>query len=112
MRMDVVSVGMASDGTLEIVLRGDIDFTNAAWVRKTVSAAVTDQRPSAVRVEMGEVAFLDSSGIGVLVDAMKAAGEVDATFRVEHPTHRVYDQLRIAGLLTAFGLAGGGGERS
>ncbi|HUR03117.1 MAG TPA: STAS domain-containing protein [Nonomuraea sp.] len=102
--MDVVSVGTVTDGLLEVVLRGDIDFTNAAWVRKTVAAAVIDRHPSVVRIEMGEVAFLDSSGIGVLVDAMKASAEVGAAFSVAHPTSRVFDQLRITGLLSAFGL--------
>ena len=57
--MDVVSVGTVTDGLLEVVLRGDVDFTNAAWVRKTVAAAVIDRHPSVVRIEMGEVAFLD-----------------------------------------------------
>jgi anti-sigma B factor antagonist len=103
--MEVVSVGTVTDGTLEVVLRGDIDFTNAAWVRSTVSTAVLDQRPSVVWIEMGEVAFIDSSGIGVLVDAMKASAEVEAAFSVRHPTSRVFDQLRITGLLSAFGLA-------
>ena len=100
--MDVVSVG--TDHGAEVVLRGDVDFTNAAWVRKTVAAAVIDRHPSVVRIEMGEVAFLDSSGIGVLVDAMKASAEVGAAFSVAHPTPRVFDQLRITGLLAAFGL--------
>ncbi|MEV4836701.1 STAS domain-containing protein [Nonomuraea sp. NPDC049486] len=102
--MDVVSVGEVTDGTLTVVLRGDIDFTNAARVRETISSAVTARRPRAVRVEMGEVTFLDSSGVGVLVDAMKSAWEVEAGFRVVNPTPRVFDQLRIAGLLDAFGL--------
>lgn len=103
--MDVVSVGTMTDGTLPVVLRGEVEFTNAARIRETISAAIAGQRPSAVRIDMSEVAFLDSSGVGVLVDAMKAAWEVGATFRVVAPTPRVYDQLRIAGLLNAFGLS-------
>jgi len=103
--MDVVSVGTVTDGTLPVVLRGEIDFTNAARVREAVSSAVAGRRPSAVRIDMAEVAFLDSSGVGVLVDAMKAAWEVKAAFRVDRPSPRVFDQLRIAGLLEAFGLS-------
>ncbi|GIH78867.1 STAS domain-containing protein [Planobispora longispora] len=102
--MDAVSVNPVSDGTLHVVLRGEIDFTKSAWVRKVICDAVIEQRPSAVRVEMAEVAFLDSSGIGVLVEVMRAAWEVNAAFQVERPTARVYDQLRTAGLLAAFGL--------
>ncbi|MGI5272119.1 STAS domain-containing protein [Nonomuraea sp. CA-218870] len=103
--MDVVTVGTVTDGTLPVVLRGDIDFTNAARVRETISSAVAARRPPGVRIEMGEVTFLDSSGVGVLVDAMKAAWDVEAGFKVVNPTPRVFDQLRIAGLLDAFGLA-------
>ncbi|WP_336208878.1 STAS domain-containing protein [Nonomuraea sp. LPB2021202275-12-8] len=103
--MDLVSVGTVTDGTLPVVLRGEIDFTNAAQVREAISTAVAAQRPTAVRIAMAEVAFLDSSGVGVLVDAMKSAWEVEASFRVTDPTPRVYDQLRIAGLLDPFGLA-------
>lgn len=103
--MDVVSVGTMTDGTLPVVLRGEVEFTNAARLRETISTAIAGQRPSAVRVDMSEVAFLDSSGVGVLVDAMKAAWEIGATFQVVAPTPRVYDQLRIAGLLNSFGLS-------
>ncbi len=103
--MDVVSVGTVADGTLPVMLRAEIDFTNAARVREVISAAIAEQRPSAVRIDMSEVAFLDSSGVGVLVDAMKAAWVVEASFQVADPSSRVYDQLRIAGLLTAFGLS-------
>ena len=103
--MDVVSVGTVTDGTLPVVLRGELDYTNAPRVRETISAAIAGQRPSAVRVDMAAVVFLDSSGVGVLVDAMKAAREVGASFQVTEPTGRVYEQLRIAGLLNAFGLS-------
>jgi anti-sigma B factor antagonist len=103
--MDVVTVGEVTDGRLPVVLRGDIDFTNAARVREAISSAVTGRRPPEVRIEMGEVTFLDSSGVGVLVDAMKAAWEIEAAFKVVNPSPRVFDQLRIAGLLEAFGLA-------
>jgi anti-sigma B factor antagonist len=103
--MDVVSVGTMTDGTLPVVLRGEVEFTNAARIRETISAAIAGERPAAVRVDMSEVAFLDSSGVGVLVDAMKAAWEVGASFVVVEPTPRVYDQFRIAGLLDAFGLS-------
>ncbi|GII02413.1 STAS domain-containing protein [Planobispora takensis] len=103
--MDAVSIGTAVQDTLDVVLRGEIDFTNAAWIGQTVRTAVADRRPASVRVEMAEVAFLDSAGVGVLVEIMKAAEAAGAAFRVEHPSSRVLDQLRTAGLLAAFGLA-------
>ena len=101
--MQLLSVGVEGD-TLVLTLRGEIDFTNAAATTETVRSAVAGQRPALVRVDLAGVTFLDSSGIGVLVTAMRAAHEVGAGFRVEHPNANVFDQLGTAGLLEAFGL--------
>ena len=68
----------------------------------TVTGAVDRVRPSAVRVDLHEVTFLDSSGIGVLITAMKAARAVTAEFRVAGPNPKVMDQLRITGLAELF----------
>ncbi|OJF14157.1 STAS domain-containing protein [Couchioplanes caeruleus] len=102
--MQTVSVDTSVEGRLDVVLRGELDFTNASQVAKVVKEAITGGRPPAVRVHLAEVTFLDSSGIGLLVRAMKAADEVGADFRVENPTDKVLDQLRMSGLLEAFGL--------
>lgn len=103
--MRAVSVSMGANGTLDVALRGEIDFTNAAEVREIIRTAVAGERPAAVRADLADVTFVDSSGIGVLVSAMKAAEETGATYRVEHPNVKVHHQLRVAGLLDAFGLA-------
>jgi anti-sigma B factor antagonist len=102
--MELLSVGAQGD-VLALTLRGEIDFTNAAATTETIRAAVARQRPARVRVDLTEVTFLDSSGIGVLVVAMRAAEGVGAGFQVEHPNPNVFDQLGTAGLLEAFGLA-------
>jgi anti-sigma B factor antagonist len=65
---------------------------------------VARERPTLVRVNMAEVDFLDSSGLGVLVAAMRAAEDVRATYRVEQPNAKVLDQVQTTGLLEAFGL--------
>ena len=102
--MQPLSIGTQGD-TLALTLRGEIDFTNAAAATEAIREAVARERPVRVRVDVTEVTFLDSSGIGVLVTAMRVAQEVGAGFRVEHPNPNVFDQLATAGLLEAFGLA-------
>ena len=103
--MEEVSVDERADGSLRIVLRGEIDFNNAASVIEVIRGVVARQRPEHVVVDLGEVTFLDSSGLAVLVNAMKAAEAVGAAYRVEQPNLKVTDQLRITGLLQPFGLA-------
>jgi anti-sigma B factor antagonist len=100
--MTPVSVNTRADGLLEVILRGEIDYTNAGLVTDTVTSAVERSRPAAVRVDLTEVTFLDSSGIGVLITGMKAAREVQADYRVAGPNPKVLDQLRITGLVDLF----------
>jgi anti-sigma B factor antagonist len=102
--MPLMSLTTGEDGTLGVTLRGEIDFSNASEINDRIRAAVNRERPTFVRVEMADVTFLDSSGIGVLVTAMRAADEIQAGYRVEHPSPKVYDQLRMTGLLEVFGL--------
>ena len=102
--METVSIDPGVDGELDVVLRGELDFTNAAPVIEAIRGAVAQHRPARVRVDLAKVTFLDSSGIAVLVNAMKAAESVEAGYRVENPNLKVADQLRITGLLEAFGL--------
>jgi anti-sigma B factor antagonist len=109
--MRTVSIGLGTDDTLDVVLYGEVDFTNAAGVATAIRAAITDHRPRAVRVDLAEVSFLDSSGIGMLVQAMHAAAEIAAGFRVERVRNQVRDQLSITGLLPAFGLDPAGDTR-
>jgi anti-sigma B factor antagonist len=103
--VESVSIDARADGALDVVLRGEIDFTNASEVIDLIRDAVSRQRPARVRVELGEVTFMDSSGIAVLVNAMRAAEAVGASYRVENPNRKVLDQLRITGLLEPFGIA-------
>ena len=104
--MDRVSVVADADGPLRVVLRGEIDYANAAQITRTIREAIAAHRPKAVEVDLSAVVLLDSSGIGVLVNAMRAAEEVGSAYRVEGPNRKVRDQLRITGLLEPFGLAG------
>src|SRR2546423_14920905 len=105
--MQLLSVGTKGD-TLVLTLRGEIDFTNAAGTTETIRSAVAGQRPARVRVDLAEGTFLDSSGIGVLVSALRAAQEAGGTYRVEHPDANGFDPLRTAGPLEALGPPGGG----
>lgn len=104
--MEPVSVSAGAAGTLDVVLRGEIDYTNASEVAETVRGAVHSALPSTVRVNLADVTFLDSSGIAVLVTAMKAARETRAEYRVWAPQPRVLDQLRMTGLIDLFPVDG------
>jgi anti-sigma B factor antagonist len=105
--MTPVSVNAGDDGVLEVILRGEIDYTNAPPINEVLRSAVAQRRPKVVRVDLTEVTFLDSSGIGVLVNGLKAGQAADAEFRVRGPNPKVLDQLRITGLIELFPVEAG-----
>jgi anti-sigma B factor antagonist len=100
--MSPVSVTAGSDGLLRVTFQGEIDYTNAAAVTEVIRSAMAKVQPTLVRIDLGEVTFLDSSGIGVLVSGLKMAQAADAGFRVWGPNPKVLDQLRITGLAELF----------
>jgi anti-sigma B factor antagonist len=92
------------DGTIEVSLYGDIDFGNSPGVREAIREAVTRFAPGAIRVDLGGVTFLDSSGIAVLVVAHRMAGAAGAGYTVVNATPGVYEHLRLTGLAELFGV--------
>ena len=57
-------------------LTGEIDFTSAGPVQATLSAMMLPGGGTVV-VDLGQVTFIDSSGLGVLVQAHRTALEQD-----------------------------------
>jgi anti-sigma B factor antagonist len=92
------------DGVLEVSLYGDIDFGNSTSVRETIRDAVGRSAPRCIRVDLGAVTFLDSSGIAVLVVVHRLASGASAEYRVVNATPAVYEHLRLTGLAELFGV--------
>src|SRR5689334_20222844 len=102
--MPPVVLTMRDTRVLEVLLRGEIDYTNSWPVTEAVRQAIERDRPAAVHVDLREVTFLDSSGIGVLISAMKAARAAGADYRVLAPNPKVLSQLEITGLTELFNV--------
>jgi anti-sigma B factor antagonist len=100
-----VQIRPEADGTLQVVLAGDIDYTNSGAVVEAIRAAVADASPKAICIDLDAVTFLDSSGIGVLVITNQLAGSLGAEYAVVRPGRNVFDQLRLTGLVDLFGIA-------
>ena len=99
--MTPVSIDPRDDGVLDVILRGEIDYTNAAPVTQTVTDAVDRVRPVAVRVDLTEVTFLDSSGIGALASGSHTAQTHGIPFTTRQASPFVVTQLRTTGLYDA-----------
>ncbi len=91
---DVISVG----GFVVVVAAGEVDSHTAPRLDTAVQQAVTRQ-PEQLIVDLSAVEFFDSSGMNVLVRALRQAGRVLVV--APRPVRRV---VEVTGLSTVFAL--------
>jgi anti-sigma B factor antagonist len=104
----VAPLVLERDGTAEhpvIRASGEIDVATSPLLRSEL-ATVIGSAPASVTVDLAQVSFIDSSGLGVLVGALKRVREMnpDAKLRVVHPQDAVKKVFDITGLDGLFDL--------
>lgn len=85
----------SGDAANKIVVEGEVDVSNAAQLRDAIDAALPTAA-SELTVDLAEVPYIDSTGIGVLVGAAHRATEAGKKLVVARPQKNV---ARVLGLL-------------
>lgn len=83
---------------LTFYIQGEIDHHGARGMMLTLDREVSARDPQAVTVDMGEVSFMDSSGIAVLLRCWRRLEETGGTMRVRHIPPQAKKVLTAAGL--------------
>lgn len=95
---------LAEDGSVTIAVIGEIDFSNADEVAEGIRDAITDWSPSTVHVDLRDASFIDSTGLGALIEGYRAATESDIQYLVINPSPTFRRVLTVTGLSEFFGL--------
>src|SRR5206468_12492578 len=85
-------------------LRGDIDLHNSPQVRTALLKSLDDNKPKKLVLNLGEVPYMDSSAIAVLVEALQKLRREKGKLYLTHLQPRVKGLLEIARLDTIFVL--------
>ena len=85
-------------GRLVVELVGELDVYTARSLRVVLDHTPRHERRR-IAIEMSRLDFLDSSGLGVLVGAMKQAQSLGGGLCMVRPKERVLKTLRITGLI-------------
>lgn len=99
---------LADDGTATIHVRGEIDFANCDELAQCVREALVAWSPPTLRVDVRGAAFIDSTGLGALIEGYKASLTAGTRFIVVNPTHVFRRILDVTGLSDLFGLTTAG----
>ena len=90
-------------GVVEIVPHGEIDLETAPEIRGAVDAAFAADEPTLIRIDLSDVAFVDSVGISALVGGYHTATIRGSRLVVTEPSEFVDKQLFISGVVGLFG---------
>lgn len=95
----------AEDGgeTLVFRLRGSLDLATAPAVRAALADA-TDRGSHHVIVDLTQLEFLDSTGLGVLIGAHRRTSERSKTLRLVVNDGPILRLLNITGLIVVFAV--------
>jgi anti-sigma B factor antagonist len=89
------------DGILAITCSGRIVFGDeSSLLREEVKKALQDNKR--IVLNLGEVNYIDSGGLGTLVSLHTTAHNAGATIKLANLTKRVGDLLQVTKLLTVF----------
>ena len=91
-------------GDLTVVsVKGEVDLYTAPSLKESVADLVTSGR-SKIAVDLGEVEFMDSTGLGVLIGALRRCREAGGSLTLIAPREPVLKVLAITGLDKVFSI--------
>ena len=106
MTHDELSIDLKTEnggGTLVFKLRGSLDLATAPTVRAALSDAAEKGSQDLI-VDLTQLEFLDSTGLGVLIGAHRRAAERNGSFRLIVSDGPISRLLNITGLIGVFSV--------
>lgn len=97
MQPESVNVERPEPGVVVLRARGDLDAYTAPGLRSELHAA-TEGEATLVVVDLADVTFIDSAGLGALVGAHRRMREADGALRIVRPPDLVARAFELTGL--------------
>ncbi len=101
--MEITLATRQEQGRSIVEVAGEVDVHTAPELDVAVSALISDGATRVV-IDLSNVEFLDSTGLGVLVKALKRLRESDGSLDVVATTDRITKVFRITGLDAVIGI--------
>jgi stage II sporulation protein AA (anti-sigma F factor antagonist) len=86
------------DGTLYVLLIGEINHHNAVFVRQEIDEKIQELNSKNLVLDLAEVSFMDSSGLGLIMGRYQRMQELGGTLTVANPSAEHKKLFKLAGL--------------
>ncbi len=97
---------VTKNGRIRFKLKGEIDHHSAKTIRKRIDAELFISRPDEIILDLSEVEFMDSSGLGLILGRYQAATEMGVAFSIYEPTEAVRRILKLSGCEKMINITG------
>ncbi len=103
--IDLVLESRTASGWSVLEVKGEVDLYTSPQLKDKVTEMI-EHGQSRLIIDLTDVGFMDSSGLGVLVTALKRARERDGSLALVCPEGSVHKVLTITGLDRVFPIHG------
>lgn len=87
------------NNTLYILLNGELDENTASYTRTKIDAILeTNSKFNEVVLDLSEMQFMDSTGVGVLIGRYKKIKQLNKKIFISHPSRQAEKIFKMAGL--------------
>jgi anti-sigma B factor antagonist len=93
-----------ADRTFVIALRGEVDYTTAQQFREEVSALLRSAAARILVIDLKEVSFLDSTGVGTLVVASRICADCGVTMLLRDVNPFIARLFTVLGVSDVLGV--------
>jgi anti-sigma B factor antagonist len=87
-----------------VIAIGELDVATVPELKAALTDVIDRNPGTSVWVDLAQVSFIDSSGLGVLVGALKRARQHDGAVVVRNLSGAPHKVFEITGLLEIFGV--------
>ena len=88
----------SSEDNLVVKLDGEIDHHSAAEIRESLDKMIMENRPKTMVLELSEIDFMDSSGLGLVLGRYRRLSEIGSKMLIKNPGRRTERILAMAGV--------------
>lgn len=84
--------------TMIISLSGEIDHHNAVSLRTGIDKLICEKRPQRLILNLENIAFMDSSGLGLIMGRYSLVREFGGELSIRNPNEGVLKICKLAGM--------------
>jgi anti-sigma B factor antagonist len=97
-----ITTSVGADSRAHLAISGEVDVSAAADVTAAGEQALAVPGCRGLVLELGQVSFLDSTGLGSLVSLRNAANAADGSFELHDVPEPVMRILQLTGMDSVF----------